>query len=410
MLAAPAIAPRSLIDRWHQRCFDAVYQRSLLYNACWEDPAIDRVALNLGADDVVMVITSGGCNALDYALLGPKRVHAVDANPRQTALLELKLTAIRELSHEDFFALFGDGHHPQFRRLYQQHLRSALSPFAQAFWDERQHWFSGSGWRNSFYFQGLSGLVARLVRQWIVTSPSMRKAFQALLATRDLNEQQHIYDTAVEPRLWGPAMRWAISNRSTMSLLGVPTAQMKAVAGSHEDGIAGFIRSCIRCVFRELPLWNNYFWTVYLRGHYTQDCCPEYLKPENFHALKAGLVDRIVPHTTTVTEHLNRCEEPISRFVLLDHMDWMANYAPAALSEEWQALYHRAAPGARVLFRSASPEVSFLDSILISDHHGSSPTPLMERLRFDRPLAQKLHEQDRVHTYASFHIADLVTA
>ena len=147
-----------------------------------------------------------------------------------------------------------------------------------------------------------------------------------------------------------------------------------------------------------------------MRGHYTQDCCPEYLKPDNFHALKAGLVDRIVPHTTTVTEHLNRCEEPISRFVLLDHMDWMANYAPAALSEEWQALYDRAAPGSRVLFRSASPEVSFLDSILISDHHGSSPTPLMERLRFDRPLAQKLHEQDRVHTYASFHIADLVTA
>ena len=81
MLAAPAIAPRSLIDRWHQRCFDAVYQRSLLYNACWEDPAIDRVALNLGADDVVMVITSGGCNALDYLLAGVAGVHAVISLP-----------------------------------------------------------------------------------------------------------------------------------------------------------------------------------------------------------------------------------------------------------------------------------------------------------------------------------------
>jgi S-adenosylmethionine-diacylglycerol 3-amino-3-carboxypropyl transferase len=398
------------MDRWHQKCFDAVYQRSLLYNACWEDPAIDRQALNLSADDVIMVITSGGCNALDYALLGPKRVHAVDANPRQTALLELKLSAIKTLTFEDFFMLFGDGQHPRFRRLYQQHLRPTLSPFAQTFWDDRQHWFSGSGWRNSFYFQGLSGLVARVVRQWIVTIPSMRKAFQALLATRDLIEQQHIYDTEIEPRLWGRCMRWAISNRSTMSLLGVPAAQMKAVASSHEDGIAGFIRGCIRCVFRELPLWTNYFWTVYLRGHYTQECCPEYLKPKNFAALQSGLVDRIVPHTTTVTEHLYANDEPISRFVLLDHMDWMANYAPAALADEWQALSNRAAPGARILFRSANPEPSFLDDILITDQQGRSSSPLKERLNFNRPLAKQLHEQDRVHTYASFHIADLVPA
>jgi len=408
MTVPGATANRSLLDRWHQRCFDAVYRRSLLYNACWEDPAIDRQALNLSAEDVVLVITSGGCNALDYALQGPKRVHAVDANPRQTALLELKQTAIRQLEYEEFFALFGEGHHPQFKKMYRDRLRCDLSPFTQTFWDERQHWFSGKGWRNSFYFHGLSGLVARVVRQWIVTSSTMRKAFAALLETRDLKEQQHIYDTHIEPRLWGRGMRWAISNRSTMSLLGVPAAQMRAVAGSHHDGIAGFIRSCIRSVFRELPLWTNYFWTVYLRGHYTTDCCPEYLKEDNFLALKGGLVDRVVPHTTTVTEHLLTDGEPISRFVLLDHMDWMAHYALQALTEEWQALLDRAAPQARILFRSASYEADFLNHITLNNKNGSATMPLSERLRFDRPLAQRLHEADRVHTYASFHIADLV--
>jgi S-adenosylmethionine-diacylglycerol 3-amino-3-carboxypropyl transferase len=30
-----------------------------------------------------------------------------------------------------------------------------------------------------------------------------------------------------------------------------------------------------------------------------------------------------------------------------------------------------------------------------------------ELLAYDRPLAQQLHEQCRVHTYGSFHIADL---
>ena len=55
-----------------------------------------------------------GCSALDYALMSPHRVHAVDANPRQNALLELKLAGIRSLEFADFFALFGVGRHPGF--------------------------------------------------------------------------------------------------------------------------------------------------------------------------------------------------------------------------------------------------------------------------------------------------------
>jgi S-adenosylmethionine-diacylglycerol 3-amino-3-carboxypropyl transferase len=40
--------------------------------------------------DNLLVITSAGCNVLDYTLTGPRRILAVDANPRQNALLELK--------------------------------------------------------------------------------------------------------------------------------------------------------------------------------------------------------------------------------------------------------------------------------------------------------------------------------
>ena len=406
---APVTIPvPSSTDRFHQRFFDAVYSRSLLYNTCWEDPAIDRLALRLGHDDTLMLITSAGCNTLDYALLAPKKIHAVDANPRQTALLELKQAGIRHLDFDDYFRLFGDGNHPGIRDLYRTKLRGDLSPYSQLYWDKRLHWFSGRGWRNSFYFHGLSGLVARVVRQLISMSRALKKAFNDLLSTKDLTSQQHIYDTEVEPRLWNKAMRWAVSRRSTMSLLGVPYPQARAVEDSHEGGIAGFIRSCIRTVFRDLPLWNNYFWTVYLRGHYTRDCCPEYLKEDNFLALKSGLVDRIVPHTTTVTKFLTSGNEPISRFILLDHMDWMAHYFPAALDEEWQALVTRAAPNSRILFRSASVEPTFLDAVRLKDSIGSPNIKLTDHLRFDRPLAEALHQRDRVHTYASFHIADLV--
>src|SRR5262245_38770309 len=84
-------------DRVHGRLFEACLSRSLVYNTCWEDPAVDHRALRLTSADRMLVITSAGCNVLDYALAGPAAIHAVDANPRQNALLELKLAAIRRL-------------------------------------------------------------------------------------------------------------------------------------------------------------------------------------------------------------------------------------------------------------------------------------------------------------------------
>jgi S-adenosylmethionine-diacylglycerol 3-amino-3-carboxypropyl transferase len=136
------VQPLTLRDRIDQSVFNAIYARSLVYNTCWEDPAVDRLALDLGPEDTLLVITSAGCNVLDYAIAGPRRIHAVDANPRQTALLELKLAGIRNLGFEDFFLLFGQGVHADFRDLYHDALRRDLSPFARSFWDERPHWFA----------------------------------------------------------------------------------------------------------------------------------------------------------------------------------------------------------------------------------------------------------------------------
>ena len=78
--------------------------------------------LNLTKDDSVLCITSAsvssssstracahnsrcrGDNALHYAIAAQvKRIHAVDMNPAQGHLLELKLAAIAALPYEDFW-------------------------------------------------------------------------------------------------------------------------------------------------------------------------------------------------------------------------------------------------------------------------------------------------------------------
>ena len=368
---------------------------------------MDRAALGLQPDDRVLVITSAGCNALDYALAGPARIHAVDANPRQTALLELKLAAIRRLDFADFFALFGQGRHREFDALYRELLRAELSPFAQAFWDRNGKWFTPPDPRDTFYYRGLSGMVARGFRGYLRVRPKLRDALEAFVESTTLDEQRERYDRSVAPHLWTRSVNWALSRQITMSMVGVPHPQRKEVERQHAGGVAGFVRDSLEYVARQLPVWTNYFWTLYLRGYYTLANCPEYLKRDNFLALKNGLADRIVPHTCTVTDFLRTTNDRVSKFVLLDHMDWMASYHPEALREEWNAILARAALGARLIFRSAHARPAYLAQIQVGE--GAERRPLSEALRFHPALAERLARFDRVHTYAGFHIADVRT-
>ncbi len=395
----------SITHRINERVFNALYASSLIYNTCWEDPAVDHRALNVGGDDTLLVITSAGCNVLDYALAAPRRIHAVDANPRQTALLELKLAGIRRLTFHDFFGLFGEGRHSRFNELYHDVLRQELSPFAQQFWDRAGVWFCRNNPRNTFYFHSLSGRVAFLFRHFVDLQPKLRAAVNDLLDAQSLDAQREIYDARIAPHMWGRGMNWALSRQITMSMLGVPGPQHDEVRRQHKGGVPGFVREAIEYVFCCLPLWTNYFWRVYVRGSYTRDCCPEYLKLHNFLALKNGLANRIVHHTGTVTDVLRSVQPRVSKFVLLDHMDWLGSFKPDALRDEWSALLECATPGARTIFRSAHAQPAYLDALTIPG--AGRGRPLRELLTFHPELAARLTRDDRVHTYAGFHIADV---
>ena len=103
--------------------FKLTHSNKLIYNTCWEDPRADRAMLQIDSNSQMAVITSAGCNVLDYLLDDPAKIHAIDLNLRQNALLELKMAAIATLEHADFFQLFGHGQHPKIDTLYHSVLR-----------------------------------------------------------------------------------------------------------------------------------------------------------------------------------------------------------------------------------------------------------------------------------------------
>ena len=384
--------------------FKLVHGQNLVYNTCWEDPRLDHQALKLTADDTILVITSAGCNALDYALAGPKQVVAVDMNPRQNALLDLKLAGIRNLQYEDFFAMFGDGRLPGAKKIYEDKLRPRLSEWPRCYWDRWIEFFDPQN-RRPFYFRGTCGTFAMLINVYINRVAKLRPYFNDLLDCATVAQQQEIYDRHLRERFWSKSMRFAMRRDTILSLLGVPQAQRHQIETQYPGGIGRFVQDCVEAVFARLPLSDNYFWRVYMTGHYTRECCPEYLKPENFQKLRDGLADRVKTHTDSVEGFLTKDLRPISRFVLLDHMDWLSTRRLPLLAREWQWIVRRAAPGTRILWRSAGLRTDFVDRTQIVVD-GKLRT-VGELLTYDRALAEQLHPQCRVHTYGSFHIADL---
>ena len=388
--------------------FKWIHGNHLIYNTCWEDPRCDREALELGADDNVLVITSAGCNTLDYALCAPNHVYAVDMNPRQNALLELKLAGIRALEFDDFFRVFARGHSEDFADLYRRHLRPELGDFARGYWDDHVHWFQPPRQYGGLYFHGTSGYFARLMNHYLDKRPGLRHGVEQLLACETVAEQQELYYGGLRDRFWNPFMRWVAGRDTTLAMVGVPREQRKQVERNYAGGIAEFAEQCLDYVFALLPLGDNYFWRVYLTGQYSEQCCPEYLKRDNFYALKGGLADRISTHTDSVAGFLQKHDAPISRLVLLDHMDWLANAYHEGLRAEWQAIADRAAPDTRVLWRSGGTHVDFVDPVEVAIN--GERTRVGELLTYHRDWAAALHTRDRVHTYGSFYIADLATA
>jgi S-adenosylmethionine-diacylglycerol 3-amino-3-carboxypropyl transferase len=396
-------AHMSVFDWVSGRVFKFVHGNNLVYNTCWEDPRLDRVALQIGQEDEVLVITSAGCNALDYALCGPRRVHAVDMNPRQNALLDLKLAGIKTLEHEDFFRIFGYGFHPEAKKLYRQKMRPALPAWSAAYWDRWIKFFHTPG--RPFYYRGTSGYFARMIRIYTDRVIRVRPYMDALLEAKTLNEQREIYERHLKEKFWSRPMKFAMNRDTTLSMVGVPKAQRKQVEQQYDGGVVKFVQDCVETVFCKLPIADNYFWRVYMKGEYSRNCCPEYLKQENFEKLKDGLAERVKTYTNSVQGFLESHRQPISRFVLLDHMDWLSDKFFPLLELEWQAIMNRSAPNSRIIWRSGGLKTDFLDRVRVNVRGTHRRLP--DLLEYQRELAAELHEQDRVHTYGSFYIANL---
>jgi S-adenosylmethionine-diacylglycerol 3-amino-3-carboxypropyl transferase len=367
-----------------------VHRKNLVYNTCWEDPRIDRQLLQLDHESRVMMITSGGCNALNYLLDNPAEILCVDVNPRQNALLELKLAMIKRGRYGDFYQMFGMGSHPDYQSLFRE-LLPLLSAEAAGFWKSRMDWFNERTTRRSFYFHGSCGSLVWTGRKLFdLVDPGYFRQLIKLSHASDLQEQAMIFDR-IEKSMIHTIICRMMSTTLFLSFFGVSRRQIRMIRDESPDGLQAFVRDIFRHVGTKIPIQDNYFWRVYFRGSYPPDCLPDYLLKEHFDTLQ-NRIGRIGIHNTSVSEFLFRYPGSYTHFVLLDHQDWLSFHDSEGLGEEWRLILKNSRAGTRILLRSAGFSASFI------------PGFVHDRVTFHPELTRSLHPTDRPGTYGSLHL------
>ncbi|KAG8843241.1 hypothetical protein FRB96_004229 [Tulasnella sp. 330] len=291
-----------------------------IYGWTWEDPGIDVERLNITKDDHILAITSAGDNVLHYAIAaGVERIHAVDMNPCQGHILELKLAAIQALEYADFWKIFGEGRHSDFDTLLTTKIAPFLSSHAFAYWKTHSDQFS-----DNFYFQGFSGWALRIV-QLAFAVAGVSADVKRLCNASTTNEQNKIWTEKLRPIFLNKVVcKLFLANPIfTWRTMGVPKNQVNCFL---EDGT---IEDFIKATLDPVPLHSrlkdvNYHYFLCLNGRYTPLSCPSYLKPEGFKTMKSAQVNNAFKlHTDTILNVLRGLgDESLTKIIVMDSLDW----------------------------------------------------------------------------------------
>ncbi|KAK4700778.1 betaine lipid synthase, partial [Phenoliferia sp. Uapishka_3] len=377
--------------------------RTWIYGFTWEDPAVDMQHLGLTQDDSVLCITSAGDNALHYAIEAqPKRIHCVDFNPCQGHLLELKLAAISACTYEEFWLLFGEGKHPNFRNLLDTKLSPFLTSHAYQFWRANDQSFA-----SSFYLRGYSGWAIRLgkLALWV---GGLSNHVRSFTSAPTLEAQRKIWEEKFRPVLLSSwVVNLFLSNPAFLwNALGVPNNQAKMFL--EETTTRDYAQDTLDPVALNTHISTGaYHYQVCLEAKYTHASCPLYLTRDAFELLKADSgkqLDSFRLHTDSIINVMRQLgPSSLTLAIIMDLEDWFPNslaYSeaeskskPCELTATIRALHNALAPGGRVFWRSSaiSPwyqELYRREGFKVECVHA-------------RPIGGKI-PIDRVNMYASF--------
>ena len=350
------------------------------YAQVWEDGDILTEALAPQPGDHILSIASAGDNALALLANDPERVLAVDMNPSQIACVELRVAALRSLSHRELLQFVGSRPCEDRASLYQR-ARCHLSDDARTFWDhnpEAVHSGIGGAGRFENYF--------KLFRKYFLPLVHSNARIDELLQGGSPEQCRRFYDAKWNTLRWRLLFRLFFS-RQTMGLLGRSPAFFQYVEGSVADRILARTQHALTVLDPSQNPWLHWI----LKGIHGP-ALPFWLREENQEGIIRNL-DRLQWRLATIEEVLEREQALFHRFNLSDIFEYMS---PENTGTLLSRIADGAAKGGRLVYwNMLAPR--------------SRPETLASKLRPMPALADALHLRDRAFFYSRLVIEERVS-
>jgi S-adenosylmethionine-diacylglycerol 3-amino-3-carboxypropyl transferase len=347
----------------------------LLFGMSWEDPASDRRALMIQPGETLITVTSGACNTLTLLLEDPGKIYAVDINPSQSYLLELKRAAVRHLDYDELRAFLGIVPSDQRLQIFER-LRGDLSQSALRYWTSKAEAVR-KGVVNAGKYESFIRLFSRFVG--VIQG---KERIDGLFRCETLKQQHDYFDSTWNTVQWRLLFK-LLANRRVLAKRGLTTDYFK-----FDDGSSSFPESFLRRARRamcEIPVESNYFLAQYLLARYrSEEAVPAYLLRENLPVVRERL-DRIEVVTSPAQEWLGQQPDAsIDCFSLSNICELMSRDETGRFFGE---VARSARPGARICFRN-----------LIVPR--GVPENLQSEIELQEQLSLDLIAQDRSFVYS----------
>ncbi len=348
---------------------------SVLYSQCWEDPQIDIEALNIRSDDVVFSITSGGCNLLAFLLHDPRTIIALDLNPCQNYLFELKIASFDSLPYNEMLEFMGVRKCSRRTEMYNV-LRPAISQNAREYWDKNIISIK-DGLLHCGRYEKYMGLLRTCLK--LIVSRTVAEQF---FATDSKTARKKLYEKHWDNWRWNLFTR-ALLSRKTMSLL-FDKSFFKYLKEDFSFG--EHFAEKVKHALTELPVKENYFMRYILFGNYDEKYLPPYLKAENYELIRSR-IGRIRIVTDSCSHFFGQLpDDSISKFNFTNIFEWISE-------EEFRELLTETV---RV---SRDTGVMTYRNLLVPREHPVSMSGNIESLSM---LSKELHEKDLSFIYNNY--------
>jgi len=352
----------------------------LSYSFGNEDWNSEHKALQIQPSDSVLCVTASGDRPLNLMTKELKEIVAVDANPLQNALFELKRVALSKLPYPDYISFIGV--RPSENRL-QTYLQFAkdLDPMASAFWEilpkkiERGVLYEGS--------------VEKLLK---IASSFMRvfrgKKIAALFAMDDLQKQKQFIANHWHTYMWKKFFHIGLHPFITRNFIKDPGLYEYVDPNFHVgDQLYERLHNYLnRHLAKESVLLSLIF-----NGKVDPLHFPPYLTEKGVNKIK-NQIGKSRFYTDDLVSYVSRAKEnTFDCFSISDVASYLSKEQFDTLVE---GVYRCAKPGARFCLRQ------FLSNHQIPKHLA----PFFQR---NHALEKQLQEDDRCFVY-SFIVGNIV--